>query len=162
MEFDESVGQAYAQLQISDRTCSDDTVLQYYMHVRDSATDLSRRNAYKEAVCTIAEQRESIFLMRKADDPNAEVEPTPSTADQPVGLANIGNTCYLNSLLQFLYTINSIREVVTNFDKYRIDLESPNVNEDIKNRLPNGLPVQKMEVVKAQKCKCTIFLPKLN
>lgn len=40
----------------------------------------------------------------------------------PVGLDNIGNTCYLNSLLQYLYTVEPVREVVLGFDEYALGL----------------------------------------
>ncbi|KAF9971991.1 ubiquitin-specific protease ubp2, partial [Modicella reniformis] len=39
-------------------------------------------------------------------------------AQTPVGLSNIGNTCYLNSLLQYIYTIKEIRESVLNMEAY--------------------------------------------
>lgn len=35
-----------------------------------------------------------------------------SSVDEPVGLENIGNTCYLNSLLQYYFTISPLREKV--------------------------------------------------
>ncbi|PNS21297.1 Translation initiation factor IF-2 [Sphaceloma murrayae] len=40
----------------------------------------------------------------------------------PVGLTSHGNTCYLNSLLQYYFTIKPLRELVLNFDKYKFDL----------------------------------------
>ncbi|KAF2176396.1 cysteine proteinase [Zopfia rhizophila CBS 207.26] len=36
----------------------------------------------------------------------------------PVGCQNIGNTCYLNSVLQFLFTIKPVREMILNCDGY--------------------------------------------
>ncbi|KAJ5898876.1 Peptidase C19 ubiquitin carboxyl-terminal hydrolase 2 [Penicillium taxi] len=40
----------------------------------------------------------------------------------PVGLYNIGNTCYLNSLLQFYFSIIPYRELVLNIDQYKMDV----------------------------------------
>ncbi|KAI8604552.1 hypothetical protein EDD21DRAFT_350815 [Dissophora ornata] len=39
-------------------------------------------------------------------------------AQTPVGLSNIGNTCYLNSILQYIYTIKELRETVMNMEMY--------------------------------------------
>lgn len=35
----------------------------------------------------------------------------------PAGLANIGNTCYLNSLLQYYFSIKPLRDMVLNFEE---------------------------------------------
>lgn len=39
----------------------------------------------------------------------------------PVGLTSHGNTCYLNSLLQYYFSIKPLRDVVLNYDKYKLD-----------------------------------------
>jgi ubiquitin carboxyl-terminal hydrolase 25/28 len=106
----------------------------------------------KDALRTIAYQRESEFLVIKAEDINAEIEPLPSV-NQPVGLNNIGNTCYLNSLLQFYYTINSIRDVVIGFETHRMDLDSASAIADIEKKKVGGRKITKNEILKAQKCK---------
>ncbi|ODA75950.1 hypothetical protein RJ55_08591 [Drechmeria coniospora] len=56
----------------------------------------------------------------------------------PVGLNNIGNTCYLNSLLQYLFTVKPIREVVLNYDDSRLDL----TDESIRARRLGGNKMQ--------------------
>ncbi|GIZ48075.1 hypothetical protein CKM354_001115000 [Cercospora kikuchii] len=41
----------------------------------------------------------------------------------PVGLTSHGNTCYLNSLLQYYFSIKPLREIVLNYDQYKLDTE---------------------------------------
>ncbi|TPX18169.1 uncharacterized protein E0L32_002678 [Thyridium curvatum] len=45
----------------------------------------------------------------------------------PVGLQNIRNTCYLNSILQYLFTVKSVREIVLNRERYFLDITPENV-----------------------------------
>lgn len=35
--------------------------------------------------------------------------------DEPVGLKNIGNTCWFNSIVQALYTLPYFRQMILNF-----------------------------------------------
>lgn len=35
--------------------------------------------------------------------------------DEPVGLKNIGNTCWFNSIVQALYTLPYFRQLILNF-----------------------------------------------
>ena len=39
----------------------------------------------------------------------------------PVGLTSHGNTCYLNSLLQYYFSIKPLRDVILNYDQYKLD-----------------------------------------
>lgn len=42
-------------------------------------------------------------------------------AKWPVGLTSHGNTCYLNSLLQYYFSIEPLRNIVRNYDDYKLD-----------------------------------------
>ncbi|KAH7322846.1 ubiquitin carboxyl-terminal hydrolase [Stachybotrys elegans] len=45
----------------------------------------------------------------------------------PVGLDNIGNTCYLNSLLQYLFTVRPVRDIVLNYDNVKLGLDDESI-----------------------------------
>ncbi|KAG0052950.1 ubiquitin-specific protease ubp2 [Gryganskiella cystojenkinii] len=67
-------------------------------------------------------------------------------AQHPVGLANIGNTCYLNSLLQYMYTIRDIRETVMNMDAYLENESDP----DWKEKVIDGRTLSRQDVAEAK------------
>jgi ubiquitin carboxyl-terminal hydrolase 25/28 len=145
-----AISDAYARLQIGDRNVPDETVLTYYQSLSGDAPAGSK-DSYTEALRAIALDRSSTFLLMKLDNPDADVRATRTTSDEPVGLENIGNTCYLNSLLQFYYTIKPVRDVVMNFESYRVDPDDQEISTG-KKRV-GGRVVDRAEVVKAQKCK---------
>lgn len=80
----------------------------YEMHSIDSP---SRRDTLREALLTIAKERKSDGLMhfyqtgQKADEGLGK-------QSLPAGLNNIGNTCYLNSVLQYFFALKPLREGV--------------------------------------------------
>lgn len=143
--------EAYKRLQIQDENASEESVFAYYQTLIEDAP-LGSKESFLEAIRVIAKSRQSNFLFAKINDPNAIVAPQRSTADQPVGLDNIGNTCYLNSLLQYYYTVRPVRNVVMNFEDFRMPLTAENI---LKKRV-GGRAVGKGEIVKAQNCKHSI------
>ncbi|KAF9934605.1 ubiquitin-specific protease ubp2 [Linnemannia zychae] len=64
----------------------------------------------------------------------------------PVGLSNIGNTCYLNSLLQYMYTVKEIRETVLNMDAYIENEQEDNWQE----KTIDGRTLTKQDVAEAK------------
>ncbi|EMD00196.1 hypothetical protein BAUCODRAFT_83917 [Baudoinia panamericana UAMH 10762] len=51
-----------------------------------------------------------------------DVAMTHAPASWPVGLVSHGNTCYLNSLLQYYFALKPLRDIVQEYDKYKLDL----------------------------------------
>ncbi|KAH7094937.1 hypothetical protein FB567DRAFT_543330 [Paraphoma chrysanthemicola] len=110
------LGEAYALFSISDRTATVDFDVMkttiafappesaekmqkaYLMIEQDQATNLNNRSSQSE--------------VRRNNYP---------LESWPVGLRNIGNTCYLNSVLQFLFTIKPLRDLVLNCDAFLQD-----------------------------------------
>ena len=81
--------------------------------------------------------------------PSASVSIGHSPETWPVGLVSHGNTCYLNSVLQFLFTIKPLRDLILNCEKYLQDL-SP---ESLKNKKVGRMWVTAERVLTAQKCQ---------
>jgi hypothetical protein len=90
----------------------------------------------------LLEQPEEDILL---DDPVLDLY----YASNPVGLSNIGNTCYLNSLLQYLYTVKDIRETVLNMEAY-IENEQ---EEGWKEKVIDGRTLTKKDVAEAKESK---------
>lgn len=66
----------------------------------------------------------------------------------PPGLDNLRNTCYLNSILQYLYTVTPVRELVLNYDPTAAGL-----SDDLAN--------QNDEVYLGRECRCLASQPSL-
>jgi ubiquitin carboxyl-terminal hydrolase 25 len=69
----------------------------------------------------------------------------------PPGLKNIGNTCYLNSLLQYFYNVKPVREMVLNYGQYQLDLDDSSVDD--RRTGGNGTPVSLEEAIVARQCE---------
>lgn len=144
------MAEAYNRLQLNNRQAPDETVFMYYRNLAPSGVSAGSKDSYTEALRIIGLDRMSDFLLQKAEDPEAKVEPAPA---EPVGIDNIGNTCYLNSLLQYYYTIKPVRTMVLDFEHHRMTVDEEAVRD--KKRV-GGRVVEKKEIIKAQKCKSTL------
>lgn len=101
------VQDAYQLLQVS--ADIDDALVWvgYEVYASESTT---RQTVLRSALEKIADVRASSFLQRRLRGENDD--DVALTATWPRGLDNIGNTCYLNSLLQYLYWIEPVRMAV--------------------------------------------------
>lgn len=117
--------EGYSALQIQNREIDDEMILlQYKMAVEENPGSV---DFYNRALTAIAIGRKSSILL---DTLQSEAPKVPhGTPEEPVGLENIGNTCYLNSLLQFLFTMTELRRLVLDFDEYKMSPDEKSMEQ---------------------------------
>ena len=142
------LSEAYQTLNIPDRSVDDDLIVSAWEINR--ADPPGQEDQMDRAMNIIATSRGSVTLLEALRGKGIRTES--ASEDWPVGLENIGNTCYLNSLLQFLFTIPQLRNLVLNFDDFRVDLN----NYDMASRRVGSRHITKQEVEKAQRCEARI------
>ncbi|KAL7918783.1 hypothetical protein ACQKWADRAFT_316251 [Trichoderma austrokoningii] len=92
-----------------------------YLDALDSIAEHTSSPSLKHAVL---ELRHALGLSNSNFDNS---DSRASNLNLPMGLHNIGNTCYLNSLLQYLFTVKPIRDIVFNYDSLRLDLNDESI-----------------------------------
>ena len=142
VESDMDVNQAYARLGIDDHTLDDETILMTYNFRVDEAP--SQFDDLYKAITAITKSRPSKRLL---DALNIQ-EFDGKIAEWPVGLENIGNTCYLNSLLQFYFTVKPLRDLVLNFDAHKMTVDPYALSK----KQVGSRRVSTKEVERAQNC----------
>ncbi|KAG5995146.1 hypothetical protein E4U54_002919 [Claviceps lovelessii] len=106
---------------------------QLYLDAMEAIADHTYSPALKQAALELRQENGMFgFKQNSVDDSK------PVNFAIPVGLHNIGNTCYLNSLLQYLFTVKPIRDIVLNYDDVRLPL----TDESISSRLLGGNKMQ--------------------
>lgn len=137
----------------ADQSAEDEGLLLQYQILCEEQPD--RADEYRGALMVLAQERDSRLLSDHLRNTRAILrappEP-PQRINEPRGLNNIGNTCYLNSLLQYLYTIKPLRELVCNFDKYKQDLDEQSIYE----KQIGQESVSLAKVKRAQECRYDI------
>ncbi|GAA5861374.1 hypothetical protein JCM3774_000228 [Rhodotorula dairenensis] len=103
-----------------EKETEDDLVLMTYEIRLSDAENDSDKVKIKEALRVVADARQSTVLQKRlqSDTQNTDAGWEAAIAADPripVGLTNIANTCYLNSLLQYFFTIREMRETILAF-----------------------------------------------
>ena len=139
------VDQAYVRLGITDLTLDDDMILAQYDSLK--LDNPSQIDDLKSALAAIARAKNSLRLKAVSNsDTSSSDHPI---SEWPVGLENIGNTCYLNSLLQFYFTVKPLRDLVLNIDEFKM----PTDGETLNSKRVGSRNVSKKEVDRAQQCE---------
>ncbi|KAJ6083953.1 hypothetical protein N7486_010753 [Penicillium sp. IBT 16267x] len=133
-------GDAYRMLQIPDRTADEDAVMAAYTICVDE--NPGQAEVYGRALRIIAREMDSTLLKSMA---GITTETEQNLSEWPVGLQNIGNTCYLNSLLQFYFSIKPYRELVLNIEKYQMDTanEASMTGKKVGSRRVSGKEIER-------------------
>ena len=140
------VADAYRLLQIPDRTIDDGAIMAAYTICVDDAP--AQAETYNRALTLIAQEKNSPLLSSMVPGASA-METGRDLSEWPVGLQNIGNTCYLNSLLQFYFSVLPFREMVLDFESFRMEFS----DEGIEKKQVGSRKVHQQEVERSQKCE---------
>ncbi|GAA5961224.1 hypothetical protein JCM3765_002875 [Sporobolomyces pararoseus] len=112
---------AYRALEV-EKDADEDTILMVYQVRVSDAKDDAEKSKMQSALLALAEFRQSDRLKASAkaeqslDASTSSWQVGPSAnINTPVGITNVANTCYLNSLLQYFFTVRELREAVLAF-----------------------------------------------
>ncbi|KAG1886129.1 hypothetical protein F4604DRAFT_1724815 [Suillus subluteus] len=142
---------AYSVLEVSADVDDELVLTVFVMRVEEQP---HQSDKWREALRTIAEVRDSSRLrhfLEEGKDPGDMVAST--RADLPRGLNQLGNTCYLNSLLQYFYTIKELREAVASMANIDVKaLEDEKYSEDdLKRHRVGGRLITRREILRSKK-----------
>ncbi|KAH9019093.1 hypothetical protein EDB84DRAFT_1625466 [Lactarius hengduanensis] len=143
---------AYATLEVPAEIDDGMLITVFAMRVEDQPNQVDRM---REAVAVIAEMRDSDRLRKFLETGSDPGETVPATRqDWPRGLNQLGNTCYLNSLLQYFYTIKDLRDAVAHLlnssSRKTVD-EDKLTDDDLKRHRVGGRLVTRKEILRSKK-----------
>jgi len=73
-----------------------------------------------------------------------EQEAGPGSETHPVGLENVAQTCYMNSLFQYYFTIKPLRNAILNFEQHE---EGDLSDEELKKK-----QISRWELQRSKRC----------
>lgn len=117
------------------RTADDETIIRVFQNRASTDLNVEYRSLWV-SLKVIAEDKKSdlIEAFIKTGIINSSLLAVERT---PAGIENIGNTCYLNSLLQYYFVIKPFRDYILNFEK-SFDIEEFENNPIFQTRRIGG------------------------
>lgn len=121
MALDEnfSYSDALKILNSTDST-SDFEIISKFQEKAMTTTDTYEIKVLRHCLRIIVGRRDSKVLSSFLSSGKVDASLLPAD-NWPAGLDNIGNTCYLNSLLQYYFCIKPLRELVLSFDERKVN-----------------------------------------
>ncbi|PSN62552.1 ubiquitin C-terminal hydrolase-like protein [Corynespora cassiicola Philippines] len=138
-------GEAYALLGLSDRTVQIDIEILRFQVGAEQESKPESTAKYQQAFEVVCRDQKERFGNASGIQPRSARKYPLDT--WPVGFQNIGNTCYLNSVLQFLFTIKPLRDMVLECDKHMQDVTA----EALESKRVGRSSVTAEKVEKAQR-----------
>jgi len=164
-----SLNEAFIILGITDNpdAVSDEAIIYSYDHLvphiltfanSQASAQQDRQEEFKRAIEVIADHRDSIPLKTHLIDLNTtpeshplaatrlmvEQEAGPGSASHPVGLENVAQTCYMNSLFQYYFTVKPLRNAILTFEQHE---EGDLSDEDLRKK-----QISRWELQRSKRC----------
>lgn len=133
---------SYNALGISESMDDRDVITAFTIASGDNDSNLLE---YRQMLRAIGKDRGSELIMSFLASGKMDEE---DKTMHPVGLWNIGSTCYLNSILQMCYTLLPMREMALHFDEGGM---SQPLDESLNSKKVGGRLVPLAEVLRSQK-----------
>ncbi len=105
--------------------------------------DDPNRSAFEGVLAELRSSRDAQFIAAGADlagAPSSGLEGAREAVDLdlPVGLANLRNTCYLNSILQYFYSVNAVRNLAVSSELPALEPTEANLSSVLRNGSNSG------------------------
>lgn len=143
------IGDAYRLLGIQDRSASLDLealAAQKNVFCTDTPENSEKYDKAYALICK--DQQTNHNNSQNAHNEYHTSRKSYPLANWPVGCKNNGNTCYLNSVLQFLFTVKPLRDQVLDYEGHLQEI-SPDA---LKTKKVGRIEVTAERVETAQKC----------
>ncbi|KZS93255.1 cysteine proteinase [Sistotremastrum niveocremeum HHB9708] len=138
--------QAYRTIDVPQQTEDGMLLMVFQMRVDEMPSQVE---SMRQALAVIADQRDSKRIrtyLETGSDPGDISHDLPP--EWPRGLNQLGNTCYLNSLLQYFYTIKDLREAIVPLKAMENEKWS---DDDLKRHRVGGRMVTRREIMRSRK-----------